>query len=225
MRIIRAAGVEGARDARGLVIVIDVLRAFTVSAYALAGGAREVLYVADLEQAREVAAGITGAVLCAEVGGLPVAGVAISNSPTMIAAADLAGRTLVQRSSAGVQSLAAAGGASRLFAAGLVVAGATARQVLELQPEQVTLVESRSDHPEDGACAAYLAGVLAGGRPDLEELLVPLRTSGRYAELASGSVPGFPATDLDLALELDRFDFSLPVERTAGGLLQVRRWR
>lgn len=218
-----AAGEEGARKARGVVVVIDVLRAFTVSAYALAGGAREVLYVADLERAREVAAGIPGAVLSAEVGGLPVAGVAISNSPTMIEAADLAGRVLVQRSSAGVQSLAAVAGATSLFAAGLVVAGATARAILDLEPELVTLVASRADHPEDGACAAYLAGALEGSRPDLDDLLRVLRASGRYAELAGGSVPGFPATDLALALELDRFDFALPVERSEDGLLRVRR--
>jgi 2-phosphosulfolactate phosphatase len=225
MRVVRAAGVEGARDARGVVIVIDVLRAFTVTAYALAGGAREVLYVADLERAREVAAGIPGAVLSAEVDGLPVAGIAISNSPTMIASADLAGRTLVQRSSAGVQSLAAAASAARLFASSLVVAGATARQALELEPELVTLVASRPDHPEDGACAAYLAALLEGGSPDLEGLLGVLRASGRYAELAAGGVPGFPATDLALALELDRFDFALPVERGEDGLLRVRRSR
>ena len=225
MRIEQAAGVEGAREARGLVVVIDVLRAFTVSAYALAGGAREVLYVADLDRAREVAAKIPGAILCAEVDGLPVAGVPISNSPTMIEAADLAGRTLVQRSSAGVQSLAAAAGATQLFAAGLVVAEATARRVLELEPDLVTLIASRPDHPEDAACAAYLAGLLRGSLPDLESLLGPLRASSRYAELARGAVPGFPANDLDLALALDRFDFALPVERTVDGLLRVRRSR
>ncbi|HKA66842.1 MAG TPA: 2-phosphosulfolactate phosphatase [Solirubrobacterales bacterium] len=223
MRIVDAAGVEGAQEARGAVVVIDVFRAFTVSAYALAGGAREVIYAADLERAREVAASIPGAVLCAEVDGLPVEGVPISNSPTMIAAADLAGRTLVQRSSAGVQSLAAATGAEHLFAAGLVVAGATAREVLALEPELITLVASRPDHPEDGACAAYLAGLLEGRTADLEALLAPLRASSRFAELAQGGVPGFPATDLELALAVDRFDFPLPVERAGDGLLRVRR--
>jgi len=223
MRIVRAAGVEGARDARGLVVVIDVLRAFTVSAYAIAGGAREVLYVADLEHARRVAARIPDAILSAEVDGLPVAGVEISNSPTMIAAADLSGRTLVQRSSAGVQSLAAATAATSLFAAGVVVAGATARRVLELAPELVTLVASRADHPEDGACAEYLAGLLEGSEPDLDDLLGTLRASDRYAQLAAGSTPGFPPTDLGLALDLDRFDFALPVERGENGLLRVRR--
>jgi 2-phosphosulfolactate phosphatase len=152
-----------------------------------------------------------------------VTGVAISNSPTMIAAADLAGRTLVQRSSAGVQSLAAAHRATRLFAASLVVAGATARAVLDLEPQLVTLVESRPDHSEDGACAAYLGGLLEGRLPDLAELLGPLRASARYAQLASGVWPGFPSSDLDLSLALDRFDFALPVDRAEEGLLRVRR--
>jgi len=225
MRIVRVAGVDGARDSRGVVVVIDVLRAFTVSAYALAAGAREVIYVADLHRARKVAAGIPGAVLSAEVDGLPVAGVAISNSPTMIAATDLAGRTLVQRSSAGVQSLAAASGATRLFAASLVVAGATVERVLELAPSVVTLVESRPDHPEDAACADYLEGRLEGRSPDLEDLLEVLRASGRYSQLAAGRVPGFPASDLGLALALDKFDFPLPVEPAENGLLRVRRSR
>ena len=222
MKSVLAAGVEGARSARGLVVVIDVLRAFTVSAYALAGGAREVLYVAELDEARAIAARISGAVLSAEVDGLPVAGVAISNSPTMVAAADLAGRTLVQRSSAGVQALAAAAGRSTdLFAACLVVAGATARAVRERAPDLVTLVASRGDHVEDGACAAYLADLLEDRTPDLDRLLAPLRASARYRELAAGAVPGFPPADLDLALVADRFNFALSVETGAGGRLRV----
>jgi 2-phosphosulfolactate phosphatase len=204
------------------VVVIDVLRAFTVTAYALAGGAREVLYVADLARAREVAADIPGAVLCAEVDGLPVEGVAISNSPTMIAAADLRGRTLVQRSSAGVQALArATATAAELLAASLVVAAATAAEIRRRDPELVTLVPSWNEHQEDVACARYLEGLLAGERPDLEELLAPLRASDRYAEFAAGGRPGFPPGDLELALVADTFDFPLPVER-AGGLLRVR---
>ena len=205
------------------MVVIDVLRAFTVSAYALAGGAREILYVADLEQARRLAAAIPGAVLSAEVDGLPVEGVAISNSPTQVAAADLAGRTLVQRSSAGVQALAAvAPHAEGLLAAGLVVARATVEEIRRRRPELVTLLPSVLEHDEDVACANALEELLEGRQPDLDALLAPLRASQRFAELATGTRPGFPATDLDLALALDRFDFPLPVETGEDGLLRVR---
>jgi 2-phosphosulfolactate phosphatase len=206
------------------VVVIDVLRAFTVTAYALAGGAREVVYVADVDEARRVAAAIPGAVLSAEVDGLPVEGVAVSNSPTQVAALDLRGRTLVQRSSAGVQVLAAvAARAEGLLAASLVVAGATAAEIRRRAPEVVTLLPSVPEHAEDVACADVLEELLKGGEPDLDEVLAPLRASERYAELASGSRPGFPAGDLELALSLDRFDFPLPVEPGEDGLLRVRR--
>jgi len=124
MRVVHAGGLEGARSARGTVVVIDVLRAFTVSAYALAGGAAECRLVAEVEEARSLAARLPGAIVSAEVEGLPVPGIAISNSPTMIRDLDLRGRVLVQRSSSGTQCVLAVGRAERLYAAGLVVARA-----------------------------------------------------------------------------------------------------
>src|SRR2546422_9264510 len=39
VNIIHATGIEGAREARGMVALLDVLLSFTVSAYALARGA------------------------------------------------------------------------------------------------------------------------------------------------------------------------------------------
>ena len=54
MEIVHATGLEGARHARGVVVVIDVLRSFTVSAYALEGGARECLLVSTVQEARRL---------------------------------------------------------------------------------------------------------------------------------------------------------------------------
>ena len=66
VNIVHATGVEGARHARGTVVVIDVLRSFTVSAYALAGGARECRLVRTVAEARALAAATPGSVVCAE---------------------------------------------------------------------------------------------------------------------------------------------------------------
>src|SRR5258708_26411647 len=125
MEIIHAIGIEGARQARGLAVVIDVLRSFTVSAYALAGGARECRLVTTTDDARALVAAIPGAVICAEEEGLPVAGIAISNSATQIPAPHLNGRVLVQRSSAGTPVASAVRDGVDIFAASLVVARAT----------------------------------------------------------------------------------------------------
>jgi 2-phosphosulfolactate phosphatase len=225
MRVVHAGGLEGARSARGTVVVIDVLRAFTVSAYALAGGATECRLVAEVEAARALAARLPGAIVSAEVEGLPVPGIAISNSPTMVRDLDLRGRVLVQRSSSGTQCVLAAGHAERLYAASLVVATATATVIREAAPEVVTLIASGADrgHPEDRACADYLEAMLLGRRCDLQQLLRPLRESQRHAELMAGGWPGFPASDLELALAADRFEFAMPVTRDELGLRLTAR--
>jgi 2-phosphosulfolactate phosphatase len=212
MKVRHATGVEGARGASGVVVVVDVLRAFTVSAYALSGGARECLLVRTVEDARRVAASSPRAVVSAEVNTLPVSGIAISNSPTQISEHDLRGRTLIQRTSAGTQAIAAVENAQAIYAASFVVARATAQACLLRSTDLVTLVSS-ADFPEDDACCSYIEASLSGQEVDVDELLKPLFASERYRTFAAGGWPGFPRTDLELALDVDRFDFAMPAQR------------
>jgi 2-phosphosulfolactate phosphatase len=216
VNIIHATGIEGARRAKGTVVVIDVLRSFTVSAYALAGGARECRLVRTVAEAKALAERTPGSVLCAEEDALPVEGIPISNSPTAIRDADLRDRVLIQRSTAGTQAVAAVD-SDHLFAASLVVAGATAAACVATNPQTITLVAS-ADHPEDHGCARYIESLIRGDRQNLDDLLQPLRASERYARALSGTWPGFPATDVELSLAADRFDFAMPVSRAEGYL-------
>jgi 2-phosphosulfolactate phosphatase len=214
MEIVHLTGIEGARRAQGMVVVIDVLRSFTVSAYALAGGARECLLVPTVAEARALHARMPGSLLSAEVDALPVPGIPISNSPTQVKAAELKDRVLIQRSSAGTTVMAAVESADQMYAASLVVARATVEACLSQHPRMITMIAS-ADHPEDHACAAYMEGMLLGNPRDLDLLLQPLRDSERYARAISGNWPGFPRTDLELSLAADRFDFAMPVTRHA----------
>jgi len=214
VRVVHATGVEGARQARGTVVVIDVLRSFTVSAYALAGGARECRLVRTVDEARALAEATPGSVVCAEEDALPVEGIPISNSPTMIREADLQDRVLIQRSTAGTQAVAAVE-SSDIFAASLVVAQATAQACLSRSPETLTLVAS-ADHPEDHACAHYIEALVRGEEPDLDRLLQPFYETERYRRVRAGAWPGFPPSDLELSLVADRFAFAMPVTRRPG---------
>jgi 2-phosphosulfolactate phosphatase len=216
VNIIHATGIEGARQAQGTVVVIDVLRSFTVSAFALAGGARECRLVRTVEEARALAEHTPGAVLCAEEEALPVEGIPISNSPTKIRELDLHDRVLIQRSTAGTQVAAAVEG-DDIFASSLVVARATAQACLLRRPRTLTLVAS-ADHPEDHACARYNPALVRGEAPDLDDMLRPLHATDRYRRVQSGAWPGFPATDLEFSLTADRFDFAMPVSRETGYL-------
>ena len=167
VEIAHVTGIDGARHARGVVVVIDVLRSFTVSACALAGGARECLLVPTVAEALALQAKIPGSLVSAEEEALPVPGIPISNSPTQVTAADLNGRVLIQRSSAGTNVMAAVESADEMYAASLVVAQATVSACLSKRPRLLTLIAS-ADHPEDHACASYMEGLLRGERPDIE---------------------------------------------------------
>jgi 2-phosphosulfolactate phosphatase len=215
MEIVHATGVEGARNAGGVVVVIDVLRSFTVSAYALAGGARECLLVPTVDEALSLARVIPDAIVCAEEHALPIPGIAISNSPTQIKQTDVKGKTLIQRSSAGTPVMAAVQSSEGMFAGSLVVASATAQACLLRSPTVVTLVAS-ADFPEDHACAKYLEALMRGNELDLDPLLQPLRESDRYRRVMAGLWPGFPPTDIELSLAVDRFDFAMAAARKAG---------
>jgi 2-phosphosulfolactate phosphatase len=110
----------------GVVVVIDVLRAFTTAAYALAGGASAIWLVAGVDDAIELGRSIPGALVTGEDHGRRPAGFDLSNSPVAVSEADLAGREIVQRTSAGTQGAIAAADADRLLVASLVNASATA---------------------------------------------------------------------------------------------------
>ena len=51
MEIIIRSLVQGAKEAEGLVIIIDVFRAFTTAAVAFSKGADKIILVADVDEA------------------------------------------------------------------------------------------------------------------------------------------------------------------------------
>jgi len=208
----RLAGLDGAREATGAAVIIDVFRAFTTAAFCIAAGAREVVLVGDHEQALALKAADHTLFLTGEIGGRPIPGFDLGNSPSQIEGRDLAGRRVVQRTSSGTQCVVAASAASEIVLGSLVTAGATVRYLRDRA--QVSLVATdtlRQDAREDEVCAAYL-----------EELL--LQRDARTPRITlvdrpEGWPDWFPRRDAELACLVDRFDFALPVTREDGLLI------
>src|SRR5258706_15346435 len=125
---------DGAQKARGLTVVIDVFRAFSTAAYAFDRGASEVVLVAGVDDAFALRERWPDALIMGEVHGRRVPGFDFGNSTTAIARAELAGRRLIQRTSAGTQGVVAAGGAHTPLPGGLVCARALVRPVQRLAP-------------------------------------------------------------------------------------------
>ena len=212
MIVRRLQGLEGARAATGAAVIIDVFRAFTTAAFAIAAGAGEVVLVADHEQALALKAGDPTLFLTGEIGGKPIPGFDLGNSPSQLEHLDLSGRRVVQRTSSGTQGVVAAAGATEIVLGSLVIAGATARylQGRDLVSLVAMGTPGGDDHDEDGICAGYLERVLLGDLPARPEIALAL---------AEEWPDWFPRRDAELACELDRFSFALPVARENGLLI------
>jgi 2-phosphosulfolactate phosphatase len=117
------------RDA--VAIVVDALRASTTIVTALDHGARAVIPIAGVDEARRVAAEL-GAVLAGEVDGIRPPGFDLDNSPTELAAANLSGRVVVLRTSNGTNVLARLRGARRVLVGSLPNASAVCAAAVEL---------------------------------------------------------------------------------------------
>src|SRR5688572_24084000 len=91
----------------GPVVVIDVIRAFTTAAYAFGAGAEAIYLVATVEEALAFTHAHPHVLAMGEERGRRIEGFTFSNSPVEVSRADLRGRTLVQRTSAGTQGVVA----------------------------------------------------------------------------------------------------------------------
>lgn len=203
--------IEGARTATGHVVIVDVFRAFTTAAFCVAAGAREIVLVADHEQALAMKRDDPRLFLTGEIGGKPIPGFDAGNSPSRIEGLDLEGRRVVQRTSSGTQGVVAAAAAIEILLGSLVIRRATARY-LASRARDVSIIAmgSAAQEPseEDEVGAGFIAAALRG-EPDPPPLV-----------LRDGDWPDwFPRRDAELALEVDRFDFALPVRREQGHLV------
>jgi 2-phosphosulfolactate phosphatase len=213
------------------VVVIDVLRAFTLVPWLYERGADRVLAVANREEALALRADVLpDALLAGEHGGRPYPDFDLGNSPSQVRALDLTGRTVVHRTSAGTQGLARTAGSKVVFAASFLTAAATTRHLRALAPASVTFVITGAslgrDGDEDLACAELIAARLGGDDPDPTSYLARVARSDAGRAFAPDGAAWAPPADLALACELDRFDQAF-VAVPADGLsaLEVTRSR
>jgi 2-phosphosulfolactate phosphatase len=211
---------ETCHTATGLVVVIDVIRAFTNAAFAFSRGAKEIYPVSTVEEALKFKAEIPNSRACGEVGGLPPEGFDFGNSPTQTRTIDLNGCVLVQRTGAGTQGIVRSTRADIMLAASLVVASATVAYIRNLGANCVTFAitgqfgESRGD--EDLACAEYLEALLRGQQPDPTPFIDRVYKSRDALLHLDPNLPEFPISDLDYCTAIDAFDFAMSVTKENG---------
>jgi 2-phosphosulfolactate phosphatase len=218
--------IEGAQRAEGTVVIVDVFRAFTTAAVALARGASRIILTAVPEEALALRRRALDELVMGEVAGRRPEGFDLGNSPYELSQADVTGRTLIQSTRAGTVGVCAAERAERIYGACLVVARATAEAILRQDPALVTIVAmgtgGRTRADEDEQCALYLRNLLQGRRPDPQCVRRLVLAGAEAQKFGDPTRPWFHPQDREIALRVDAYDFAIQVTRE-DGLLVARR--
>ncbi|CAM5378032.1 MULTISPECIES: 2-phosphosulfolactate phosphatase [Streptomyces] len=205
----RFLGIAELAETPSVAVVVDVMRAFTVAAWAFGRGAEKIVLAESPDDVLALKAGNPGWVALKD--GPPAPGFDAVNSPGLLRSLDLRGRTVVQKTTAGTVGALAVKEASLVLCAGFVVAGATARLLRQQGCDAVTFVvtgeEGRAE--EDLACAQYIARRADGSAGDATAFLRRAAGSRAAAELTEGVRLGSHPDDVALCLELDRFPFAM----------------
>jgi 2-phosphosulfolactate phosphatase len=217
MEVRRLSLLKGARRASGTAVIIDVFRAFTTAAFVMANGAETIIPVGKVEDARELRRRNQDWILMGEVHGDKVPSFDYGNSPDEVSRIDFTGRTVIQRTSSGVQGILAASGANEVLLGSFVTAEATVKHIKRKNPAVLSLVamgwEGKYEAIEDELCAEYLEVRLRGGHHDFADMVKRIRSDPQGAKFFDPTQPIFMEGDFHAAMSLDRFSFALRVDR------------
>ncbi|KPK84079.1 MAG: hypothetical protein AMS27_11005 [Bacteroides sp. SM23_62_1] len=219
--------VEGTRKARGLTVIIDVFRAFSTACYAANNGAAGIIAVALTEQAFKLKEEHPGYILLGEENERFIPGFDYGNSPYHILDVDFSGKTVVQRTTAGTQGLVNAIHADELLTASFVNAGAVIEYIKVRKPQQVSLVgmgySTLEPVEEDIFCAEYIRNKLIGKESDFSEMVEIIKKTSAQRFYDPANIKFSPPQDVDLCLDLNRFNFVLKAEKLTSGLIVLKK--
>ena len=223
MKIRRLQLLKGASEAAGVAVVVDVLRASSTILTMFSRGARSILPVATVDEARRVKVANPDFVLAGERGGAPPSGFDLGNSPTEAAARNFHEKDVVLTTSAGSKGLvAAAESADEVVVGCFLNAAAIVAFIQERQPNTVSLVAlgtgGEVESPEDTLAAEYLHHLLEERHPDFDRMRRKIHEHPQGQKFLDVNQPSYPVADLGFCLRTDVFR-SVPRLADSGRLL------
>ncbi len=216
--------IEGAGQAEGLTVIIDVFRAFSMECYLYALGAKEVRPVGSIEETFAWKDRDSSCILVGERHGRKIDGCDLGNSPSSINPEMIRGKRIIHTTSAGTQGIVNAVRADGIITGSFVNAKAIADYIRKAAPEKVSLVcmgkEGLEPAEEDELCAVYLKSLLTGTEiPDIDEKLKALRTGGGRHFFDPTLRDVFPEKDFWMCIDRNRFGFVLRIDKDEHGFI------
>jgi 2-phosphosulfolactate phosphatase len=211
VNITQLNGIEGAKQATGLTIIIDIMRAATVEAYAFGQGAKQIIPVATKEEAFLIKKEHPDFYLMGEEQhGFKIDGFDFGNSPSEIVKKDLNSKTLIHRTSSGTQGLVNATNAHELIFGSFVICSSIIRYIKSKHYPDISIVSMDS---EDIIFAKFLEASLTGLPAGKEKVREELWNDPGTDWFLDPLKPDFPPIDIDFALNFDKFNFVCLVKK------------
>ena len=215
MKIHILQGIEGAKQAAGVAVIIDVFRAFTVETYLMKNHAHKIIPVADVNYVYSYKKEHPEVILIGERNGKILPGFDFGNSPSDVDKVDFTGKTILHTTSAGTQGIMNAKNAEVILTGALVNAKAIAQYILQRNFKEVSLVcmglGGIEETDEDTLCAKYIESLLVGKELNISREIEQLKyTSG--AKFFDETQKDFPLEDFNYCTQLNIFDFVLEAE-------------
>lgn len=216
---------EGAENAQGVAVIIDVFRAFSVACYSYDAGAVRIIATSTPEEAFQLKKKYRNSVLVGERNERKIAGFDFGNSPTDIIRTNLEGKTIIHTTTAGTQGLIRAVKANAIIAGCLVNADATVRYLKSLHPELITIVamgyRATESAVEDLLCGEMIKAGLNDVNETYEKRISDLKFSSGKRFFLPQNIEFSPPTDFFLCTMLNRFDFALRAEARFDGNIDL----
>lgn len=220
MRINILQLLDGARDAKGLTVIIDVFRAFSTACYAFECGASRIFPIGDIDLAHQIKDKNPDFVLVGERNEQKPPGFDFGNSPSQLLTGNFTGKTIVHTTSSGTQGIANAKNATEIITGSFVNAGAIVKYIQQKNPETVSLVcmGYACEYPtdEDTLCAEWIKNELEGKPNHFDEMVKIIRAGSGARFFEPEKQSWSPQADFELCLDLNRFGFVLKVEKDGG---------
>ncbi|HVA97008.1 MAG TPA: 2-phosphosulfolactate phosphatase [Candidatus Acidoferrales bacterium] len=218
--------IEGSKKAKGVVVIIDVFRAFSTAAYIMHNGAEKIIPVGSVEEARQLKRENLDYILIGERNGIKIEGFDYGNSPAEVEHVDFSNKTVIQTTSAGTQGVVNATGADEIILGSFVCLQAIVNHIKKKNPPVVTLVAMGDNGlektDEDEMCAQAIKDLLLGNKIDFAKVISHLRSYSHGLKFFDTLQPEFREDDFHLALEYSKFDFVLTVYK-ANNILFVTK--
>ena len=97
--------ISGAKHAVGIVVIIDVFRAFSTACYLIDNNVKDIILVKDVKTALFLKEDLSNAILVGERNGIKVSGFDYGNSPTEIKDVDFSNKIVLFTTSLGTNGI------------------------------------------------------------------------------------------------------------------------